>query len=82
MSFTPISYKILNENKITLCKYGKMIMEKHGNKTTGAHCNMSNEIQLSFDTTFAEHNERFVAKFDREENRIRIYNVTDSYIYE
>jgi len=74
-------FKIKNENNIPLQHYGKDLMKRQGNVILKDY-NSGDGIYIQFDKPLAIHNERFVAKFDREVEGIRIYNVTESYIYE
>lgn len=80
MSFTPISYKIKNEKNIPLHEYGKQVFKSIGNRIINVNHEMTEWIYMDFTTPMAKHNERFVAKFDREIEGLRIYNITDSYL--
>lgn len=76
---TSSHYKLKNENNISLCKYGKMVWENIGNKIQSKQV-VTEVIQLHWTKNFAEHEEVFIAKFDREVEGIRIFNITDNFI--
>lgn len=72
--------EIRNENNVKLEYYGSYVYEKVKDKITPMYCEPTDKVEMSWSPPLAKHNEFFVEKFSREENGIRIYNITDNWV--
>ena len=72
--------KVKNENNIKLHYYGKQFFERQDGHIRPNYFEPTDTIQLSWTTKLAIHNEVIIAKFDREVEGVRIYNIVDNFI--
>lgn len=77
MSFKSI---IKNENNIKLQYYGTEVFKRYSQVIRHNYFEPTDKIEMIWTTPLAKYNEVFIAKFDREEDGVRVYNVTDNYL--